>query len=104
MNIVKDPHQLKPLFKFLNRLKRNPPRNVQSIAINAGSNAWNGVDCLACANCCRTMTPTYTEKDIKKIATFLMRPVVLEPRTDLASICMVGEIADVERVESVRLP
>ena len=30
--------------------------------------------------------------------------VVLEPRTDLTSICMVGEIADVERVESVRLP
>jgi hypothetical protein len=30
--------------------------------------------------------------------------LVLELRTDLASVCAVGRIADVERVESVRVP
>lgn len=30
--------------------------------------------------------------------------LVLDLRTDLASFCAVGQIADVERVESVRLP
>lgn len=59
MKVVKEPHRLKPLFRFLNRLKRNPPRNLQSIAIKAGSNVWNEIDCLSCANCCKTMTPTF---------------------------------------------
>lgn len=32
---------------------------------------WEEVDCLSCANCCKTMTPTFTNKDIKRIATYL---------------------------------
>ena len=71
MKPVKEIHRLKPLFRFLNRVKRNPPRNLQSIAIKAGSNAWQGIDCLSCANCCKTMTPTFTNVDIKKIASYL---------------------------------
>jgi len=71
MKVVKETHRLKPLFRFLNRLKRDPPRNLQSIAIKAGNNIWNGIDCLSCANCCKTMTPTYTSADIKKIASYL---------------------------------
>jgi len=71
MKVVKETHRLKPLFRFLNRLKRNPPGNLQSIALKAGGNVWHGIDCLSCANCCKTMTPTYTAKDIKKIASYL---------------------------------
>ena len=71
MNIVKDHYRLKPLFKFLNRLKRNPPPELQQVALDASRSAWDGIDCLSCANCCKTMTPTYTEKDIKKIASYL---------------------------------
>ena len=71
MKVIKEPHRLKPLFRFLNRLKSNPPRKLQSIAIKAGSNVWNEIDCLSCANCCKTMTPTYTNADIKKIASYL---------------------------------
>ena len=71
MKVVKEPHRLKPLFRFLNRLKRDPPLKLQSIAIKAGSNVWNEIDCLSCANCCKTMTPTYTNADIKKIASYL---------------------------------
>ena len=71
MKVVKEPQRLRPLFRFLNRLKRDPPRNLQSIAIKAGSNIWNEIDCLSCANCCKTMTPTYTNADIKKIASYL---------------------------------
>ena len=64
MKVVKETHRLKPLFRFLNRLKRNAPRNLQSIALKAGDNVWNEIDCLSCANCCKTMTPTYTNTDI----------------------------------------
>ena len=71
MKVIKEPHRLKPLFRFLNRVKRDPPRKLQSIAIKAVSNIWNEIDCLSCANCCKTMTPTYTNADIKKIASYL---------------------------------
>jgi uncharacterized protein len=71
MKVIKETHRLKPFFRFLSRLKRNPPRDLQSIAIKAGSNVWNEIDCLSCANCCKTMTPTYTNNDIKKIAFYL---------------------------------
>lgn len=71
MKVVKETHRLKPLFRFLNRLKRNAPRNLQSIALKASGNVWNEIDCLSCANCCKTMTPTYTNADIKKIASYL---------------------------------
>jgi len=29
---------------------------------------WKEIDCLTCANCCKTMTPTYTTADIKRIS------------------------------------
>ena len=29
---------------------------------------WKETDCLSCANCCKTMSPTFTPKDIKRIA------------------------------------
>ena len=71
MKVVKDARRLKPLFKFITRLKRNSPRGLQSIAIVASNNAWEGIDCLSCANCCKTMTPTYKNADIKRIASYL---------------------------------
>jgi len=37
--------------------------------------SWQEVDCLSCANCCKTMTPTFTHKDIRRISKHLdMRP------------------------------
>ena len=71
MKVVKDSLRLKPLFRFITRLKRNAPRGLESIAIKASSNAWDGIDCLSCANCCKTMTPTYRNADIKRIASYL---------------------------------
>jgi Fe-S-cluster containining protein len=32
---------------------------------------WKEVDCLACANCCKVMTPTFTKKDLKRISSHL---------------------------------
>jgi Fe-S-cluster containining protein len=30
--------------------------------------AYTAIDCGQCANCCKTMTPTYTKADVKRIA------------------------------------
>jgi uncharacterized protein len=69
--VVKDPEKLKPLYRFLNRINRKSPRNLQRIAVKANENVWNNIDCLACANCCKVMSPTYTNADIKRIAVYL---------------------------------
>ena len=68
---IKDAKTLRPLYNFLNRVTRDQPRRLQRIAEKATGAAWEGVDCLTCANCCKTMKPTYRSSDIKRIATFL---------------------------------
>jgi len=68
---IKDKDRLKPLYRFLNRINRDKPGGLQQIAEKAESKSWEGIDCLTCANCCKTMKPTYTRADINRIAAFL---------------------------------
>ncbi|HVU84840.1 MAG TPA: YkgJ family cysteine cluster protein [Puia sp.] len=56
---------------FLSRLEKSRARNLQLITLEANELAWAKTDCLACANCCKTMSPTYTAKDISRIAAHL---------------------------------
>jgi uncharacterized protein len=53
---------------YLSRLEKNPPKNVKVLTEIADKQAWKEVDCLTCANCCKTMSPTYTTADIKRIS------------------------------------
>ena len=69
--VIKDPDKIRALNSFLRRIKRNRPKHLQQIALVATENVWEGVDCLACANCCKSMSPTYTNADINRIARFL---------------------------------
>lgn len=56
---------------FLTRLGKNPPRKLDALAVEIDKEIWKEVDCLSCANCCKTMTPTFTPSDIKRISTHL---------------------------------
>jgi len=53
---------------FLTRLETVKPRGLDKIALEADKEVWQETDCLACANCCKTMTPTFTKADIKRIS------------------------------------
>jgi len=53
---------------FLNKILREQPRGLDKITAALEPKVWEEVDCLTCANCCKTMTPTYTKADIKRIA------------------------------------
>jgi Fe-S-cluster containining protein len=57
--------------RFLTKLENNPPQNLDLVSNLAEAEVWNDIDCLACSNCCRTMTPTYTFKDQQRIAKHL---------------------------------
>jgi Predicted Fe-S-cluster oxidoreductase len=57
--------------RFLTRLEKTPPRGLDLLAVQTDVLVWSETDCLSCANCCKTMTPTFTDKDIKRISAHL---------------------------------
>ncbi len=62
----------KPVFRrFLSKLRKNPPRGLNTITQQADQEVWKETDCLSCGNCCKTMSPTYTGADIRRIAAHL---------------------------------
>ena len=54
---------------FLSRIEKNPPKELHKIIDELDKEIWAETECLSCGNCCKTMTPTFTPKDIKRIAT-----------------------------------
>lgn len=56
---------------FLTKLEKNPVRNLDRMTTQADIEVWQEVDCLSCANCCKTMTPTFTNTDVKRISRHL---------------------------------
>lgn len=63
--------------KFFSRLKNNSPRNLDSVVSDIHEEVFQKVDCLECANCCKSISPVITDKDIERIAKFLkIRPSV----------------------------
>ena len=56
------------LKRFLNRLEKAPPRKLDMLALAADIEMWKTTDCLSCANCCKTMSPTYNKQDILRIS------------------------------------
>lgn len=61
--------------KFLDRIKQRPPRDLDEQVIALDEATFQEVDCLQCANCCKTISPIFIPKDIDRIAAYLsMRP------------------------------
>jgi Fe-S-cluster containining protein len=56
------------LKRFLTKLEKDPPKKLDQLAATIEQEVWKEVNCLTCANCCRAMTPTYTQKDIERIS------------------------------------
>lgn len=59
------------LKKFLKKLDKVVPIDFPKIVREEDAKMWAHTDCTTCANCCKTMTPTFTPKDIKRIAAHL---------------------------------
>jgi len=64
--------------KFLNRLKSKSIKNLDNTVHTLHEEVFEEVDCLECANCCKTSSPIIIPKDIDRIARHLkMRPAEL---------------------------
>jgi Fe-S-cluster containining protein len=65
----------KPLTAFLKKLDKIVPEDMPKLVAKVDATVWQDVNCMECANCCKTMTPTFTKKDIKRISAHLdMQP------------------------------
>lgn len=65
----------KPLKAFLRKLDKIVPEDIERVVAEEDAKMWQKVDCTECANCCKTMTPTFSKTDIKRIADhFSMTP------------------------------
>lgn len=59
------------LMAFLKKLDEIVPEDMPQLVAEEDRKAWAETDCLSCANCCKTMTPTFTKEDITRIAAHL---------------------------------
>ena len=53
---------------FLKRLKKKRPNYVDQLFHKKHDEVFNEIDCLKCANCCKTTSPIFRDIDIKRIA------------------------------------
>lgn len=57
--------------KFLEGLRRKPPKNLDYLTQETHDEVFKKIDCLQCANCCKTTGPLFTPKDTERIAKHL---------------------------------
>lgn len=61
--------------KFFAKLKKKPPKHLDSLMQEWHEEEFRRTDCLTCANCCKTTGPLFTDKDIERISKhFRMKP------------------------------
>lgn len=56
---------------FLKKLKSRNKKEVDKMAIGLHEEAFESIDCLDCANCCKGLGPMISRTDIKRMAKFL---------------------------------
>ena len=53
---------------FLQKLKTKDPRKVDDAFHQKHDEVFEEIDCLTCANCCKTTSPIFYQTDIERIA------------------------------------
>lgn len=80
---IPDPSTLKvmaekamPLSRQLfKRWKKKPPRQLDELVKEIHDDVFEELDCLSCANCCKSISPALYYKDIERMASALrMKP------------------------------
>ena len=54
--------------KLIQYLKKKKPKDLDSITHQLHDEAFEKIDCLECANCCKSISPIVRDKDIQKLA------------------------------------
>jgi len=75
---------------FFKKLKQKPPKNLDYIMQELHDETFDNINCLECANCCKTTSPLFTDRDIKRISKFLN----LKPTKFLETYLKIDEDGD----------
>ncbi len=59
------------LVSFLRKLDELVPDDMPEVVAQTDAEVWAHIDCTTCANCCKTMTPTFNKQDIRRISAHL---------------------------------
>src|SRR5687768_5290182 len=63
--------------KFFDKLKKHSPKDLDQVCNKLHDEAFEEIDCLKCANCCKTTGPLLLQKDIERAAKALkIRPAI----------------------------
>jgi Fe-S-cluster containining protein len=57
--------------KYLDKLKDRKPKRLDEKMLEIHEEIFDKIDCLECADCCKTTGPLFTEKDIERISQYL---------------------------------
>jgi len=57
--------------KYFAKLKKKKPKRLDLLMHDLHEEEFKKTDCLTCANCCKTTSPIFTEKDISRISRHL---------------------------------
>ena len=75
---------------FFRRLGNRPPKNLDEIFYTAHDQAFEKIACLSCANCCKTTSPIFYQRDIERAA----KAVKLKPGAFIEKYLRVDEDQD----------
>lgn len=56
---------------LVKKLKKSKPKHLDTTVHALHDEAFEKIDCLTCANCCKTTSPTFYERDIDRLAKHL---------------------------------
>jgi len=69
----------KSIKKYLNRLKTKKVKRLDEQVHELHAEVFEELDCLQCANCCKTTGPLFTDRDISRISKHLgLKPADFE--------------------------
>lgn len=61
----------KPTTKsFFDKLRKKKPKNLDTIVHELHNEVFQEIDCLDCANCCKSISPTLYNKDVERLAKY----------------------------------
>lgn len=76
--------------RYLRKLKKRPPKNLDTTMQLLHEEEFSRTNCLDCANCCKTTGPLFTDADIVRIAKHLK----LKPQKFIGDYLRVDEEGD----------
>jgi Fe-S-cluster containining protein len=76
--------------KLVDKLKRKKPSNLDVTFQDLHDQVFEEIDCLQCANCCKTTSPIFYMKDIERAAKALR----LKPNTFIEQYLKIDEDKD----------